>query len=638
MVTARQRKLKHLLVLLARVSFISFLVFLFAQPFIPAPEQRSQQGAVNVLVDNSASMQQVGVSDHLLVEDAIQEASELPLAFSSGARFALVGNKQGVGSGEAYRAAVQAIQITGQNLSVNAQLSQGLDQAARTNGPLFLFSDFQKNNFSQQQLTSLDSSQQVFLVPLAGKATANVFVDSVWLDDAFVRANTDITLRVRLRNGGAQTSTDCPVKVFVGKQQAAVFRVPVPAHQTTTSMVKVRLTDKWLQECRVEVEDSPVDFDNTYYFTLQPAAQIRVVEVANEGLMAQLYNNEPLFTYQHLAPRTGDYRGLERANLILLREATEVSAGLREKIQEAVQRGATIVIVPAATASHDSYTALFRTIGVGAVQWEPTKGGVPPLRDVAAPNRQNPFFQDVFAGQNRPAVMPKAAPVLSWSRSGTEILRLRDGDDFLAGFSSGKGVVYLFASPFSNGYSDFTRHALFVPVMYRLAMQSYQQEQQPAYRLNQRTLSVRLPDAISTGEESIFKLTSDSAEYIPSQRVQGARVVLDIPPGMRTPGFYTLTRAGQPVLKMAFNFDKHESDLTSYSAAELKQLIGPNRPNIRVYETGGGQSVAAQYKATRVGVPLWRYCLLGALLCLLAEGILLRVRGRQKVASVAQAA
>ena len=58
LISARQRKLKHLLVLLARISFIVFLVLMFVQPYIPAPIQNAQdQTSVGVFIDATPSMQ-----------------------------------------------------------------------------------------------------------------------------------------------------------------------------------------------------------------------------------------------------------------------------------------------------------------------------------------------------------------------------------------------------------------------------------------------------------------------------------------------------------------------------------------------------------------------------------------------------
>lgn len=643
LIAAKQRKLKHLLVLLARVGFIIFLVLLFAQPFIPAKDQGDNNGgAVSILLDQSASMQQAAKSGESAFEVALKEAEELPLAFPPTSRFALLGQRE-TSTAAAYRATIQQLQPSGQFRGIAQMLRLAQTGLGSNRGAVFVFSDFQKNDAINQAIESIDTAKQVYLVPVAGEAGSNVFVDSVWLDDAFIRTNVDALLRIRLRNGGDKQVNNCPVKLFVGNKQVGAFQAAIPAKQSIVTAVRVRLVGTETQACRVEVEDVPVEFDNIYYFMLQPSTRIKVLEIATNSSLDKLYGNEPLFSYQHVRPQLTDYRAIADANLIVLREAESLSSGLQQSLRQAAQRGATVVVVPSASKQAQvAYNTLFRELGIGRIQWEANAAGVTPaLRDIAEPSKQNSFFRDVFAAKNRPASMPKAAPVLRWARSGTDVLQLRDGDGFLAAFPSGKGSVYLFSSPFNQAYSDFTQHALFVPVMYRLAMQSHQQVQPLAYQLSEQTFRVNLPEQLpaTANRETVYRLRHDSATYIPAQRVQDGRLVMDVPPGMQEPGYYELLRGEKLISKLAFNFDKRESDLSSYSAAELRQLVGDNHPNVRVYEPGAGQTVAAQYKATRVGVPLWRYCLVGALVCLLAEAFLLRFAGRKHTAvPVAQAA
>lgn len=628
LVTARQRQLKHLLVLLTRIGFLVSLALMFCQPFLPAPQQAAEQGnQVQVLVDTTPSMQAQSGEEQPNFERAVKEARNLTNAYSGATHFQLVNGPRGPLTAAAYRTATDQLGISGRSAAVNSSLNKVSAAGNRNKGQLFVFSDFQKNSFSMESLAKL-GDQQVFLVPVAGQAARNVYVDSVLLDDAFVRTGGDITLRIRLRNGGNVTAPECRVKLFVGDRQAAAYQTVVAAGGDVTTPVRVRLDENALRQCRVELEDYPVTFDNTYYFTLQPSPQIRVLDLATEEPATQrLYRNEPIFAYTWNRPQSVNYPLLTAANLVVVQSLPKIEPGLGERMRQVVARGGTVVIVPPTDAAgRGSYTQLFRELGVGAVQWEPVPAGAPALQDVALPGAQNPFFRDVFAQQSRQVVMPKVAPVLRWSRSGTDVLRLRTGDGYLAGFPSGKGMVYVFSAPFKGGYSDFTSHALFVPVMYRLAMQSARNDQRPAYRLNEGTVTLAVGDA--TGGEQIFKLVKDSLTFIPSQRLQMAELRFDVPPGMHESGFYQLTRNGRRVTTLAFNFDKQESELAHYSAPELRTLIGPDRPNLHVYDAAD-QSVAAQYKAERVGTPLWQYCLWAALTCLLAEVLLLRFAGQR---------
>ncbi|WP_375437945.1 BatA domain-containing protein [uncultured Hymenobacter sp.] len=627
LVTARQRKLKHLLVLLARIGFLTFLVLMFIQPYIPAPiKDANSSSSVGVVVDTSPSMQAGENDEQSLFEQAVKQARELPTAYSATTSFVVPHELAQPLSAAAYQVVIDKLQVSGQGDAIGNSVPR-LQAEGRNAEQVFVFSDFQKNSFSTQTLNKLDSTQQVFLVPIGGKEVQNVFVDSVWLDDAFVRSNTDILLRIRLRNGGGVAVNNCQAKLYVGGKQAAVFRAVVPLDKPVTTTVRVRLEGEQLTQCRVELEDYPVVFDNKFYFTLQPSPKIKVLDVATKATATrQLYANEPLFSYGTAKPGSSDYRQVEEASLVVLQDQERIDAGVRESLRRVVQRGGSVVIVPpVGSAGRASYDQLFDELGIGPVEWERV-GVAPVLREVAVPTPQNPFFKDVFGAQNRQPVMPKASPVLRWSRSGADIMRMRDGDGFLASYPSGKGTVYLFAAPFDNAYSDFTQHALFVPVMYRLAMQSYQRQQQPAYRLNQGTIALNVAEQVTAARETeqVFKLNKDSLTFIPSQRLQAGVLRFDVPAEMREPGFYTLTRNGQSVATVAFNFDKRESELAAYSAAELRQLIGANRLNIHVYDASTGESVAAKYRTERVGTPLWQYCLWIALACLLAEVLLLR--------------
>ncbi|GAB3637245.1 hypothetical protein GCM10027422_28350 [Hymenobacter arcticus] len=504
---------------------------------------------------------------------------------------------------------------------------------AEQQGPLYVFSDFQKSEMQPQVLQQAQTRQNVVLVPLVAKPTANIYVDSVWLNDAFIRAQTNLDLHVKLRNGGAVAIANCPVKVMLGDQQAATFQVSVGAGLATEVVAQIQLPDAKLARGRIITQDAPVNFDNAYYFTLQPAAVINVVEIGDEPATRSAYANEPLFTYAFMKPQVVNYGLLKRANLVLVREVLQVEASLREALVGVVRRGGTVVIVPTANpTAHTTYHELLKGLGIGGEQWQPVATSTPVRQEVLMPSARDPFFKDVFGAQSPRVAMPQVAPVLRIGQAGTDILRLRDGDGFLTEFGSGAGRVYVFAAPFAQTYSDFSNHSLFVPVLYRLAMLSYHTDHLPAYRLSTPALALAVPDGEGqlTANGASYRLVHDSATYIPRQRVQGGQLHLDVPAGLSEPGFYTLQRQGKVLTILAFNAAKQESELAAYSAAELRQFIGPNQPNVQVLENGAQPETLARFRAGQTGQPLWRYCLLAALGCLLAEGLLLRF-GRQRM-------
>lgn len=635
LVTVRHRNLQRWLLLIVRVLGVIALVFVFCQPFIPARKNAALLTGIEVLVDNSFSMQGNGGSQTTVFADAVEQARNVGRTVSAGGRFRLLNSGAGFLLPAIYQTRLDELKMTAQNPF--STLHREVNQQRGSGNALYVFSDFQKKTVEADFLTGL-TKQEIILVPLVGKSTGNLYVDSVWLDDAFVRVRMNVGLHIRVRNGGGIKLSDSPVKVFLGARQAAAYRVTIEPGQAVTSVVQVQIADNALALGRVVTEDVPVTFDNAYYFTLQPAAAIRVLEIGAEPLAQQLYGNEPLFVYSFTKPQQVDYGILQRANVVVVRELERIDAGLREGLRSVVKRGGSMVIVPSGVvASHDSYQQLFKELGLGVAQWE-APAAVPELRAVAMPSAREPFFRDVFGAQQREATMPRVAPVLRWPRTGTDILRLRDGESYLANFASGAGQVYVFSAPFAAQYSDFVAHSLFVPVMYRMAMLSYQQDQLPAYRLTKGTVTLKLPatettaNAATQADEAGFRLVRDSVVLIPAQRVVTTELRLDLPAGMDTPGFYQVQRAGKVLTTLALNQDKRESELAAYSADELRQLIGPNHPNIKVVEGGVDGVGLAKLRAEQTGQPLWRYCLALVLLALLAEALLVRFGGRPVVA------
>ena len=630
LVTVRHRNLQRLLLLLARVIGLVALVLMFCQPFIPARKEIAISKGVAVLIDNSFSMQNNGLGQASVFVEAVGKARIVGRpANLGGEQFQLINKGNRLLSVAAYKESLDGLKMTVRN-----PFSKLRNQGGQYGNTMFIFSDFQRNGVDVKELAAL-ANQEVVLVPLAGKPSANLYVDSVWLDDAFVRVRANVGLHVRVRNGGGLRAELAPVKVFLGSRQVAAYRVTVEPGQAVTSVVQVQVVDGKLAAGRVVTDDLPVNFDNTYYFTLQPAAAIRVLEIGTEPVGQQLYGNEPLFAYASAKPQRVDYGLLQRANLVLVRELERVDAGLREGLRSVVKRGGSVVVVPSGLASsHDSYQQLFKELGLGNVQWESGTGTVPELREVAMPSAREPFFRDVFGAQQRATTMPQVAPVLRWPRTGADILRLRGGESYLANFASGAGQVYVFSAPFAQKYSDFVAHALFVPVMYRMAMLSYQNDQQPAYRLTQGAVTLKLPvteaaaGAAGRADEANFRLVKDSLVLIPAQRVVTTELHLTLPVGMDTPGFYQVQRGGKVLTTLAFNQDKRESELAAYSADELRQLIGSNHPNIKVVESGADGAGLMNFRAEQTGQPLWRYFLLLVLLALLAESLLVRFGGR----------
>ncbi|SIR20287.1 BatA domain-containing protein [Pontibacter lucknowensis] len=621
--TASQRNLKELLILAARILFITFLVLAFAQPFLPASEtvRPIDSSQVTIALDNSLSMQNLHAEDDLtLLTVAADQAKKVLDIFPSTTAISINTNSN-------YNRAV----TMGTNDAVNE-----LDQLSHSTRPfvsqqvmsasqvaaehVFLFSDFQKSYFEPSLLSRVDSNRVYHLVPLKAEGTSNVFVDSVYLADEFVRPGTEGTLYVRLYNAGDKAIADCPVKLVIDNVQLATLSIDLPPKQITETAINFIIRGEGSKRAWVEVEDYPVEFDNLYYFVLQPSGRLSITEISgNEASPLQrLYRNEPLFQIQRFSPNNIDYARLNSSDIIILQGVDEIPAALVSTLDTYVKSGGTLAIVPPSTERSSSYVTLMQSLSIPAS----LNAGSSTKTSLAIPDRDNPFFKTIFADYDPKMQMPASVRKLVWSRSSEDILKYRGGAPYLSRFDRGQGKVYLMAAPLLPEQNELVNHALFVPVMYRLAISSYKQEQQIAYRL--QNMAITVPIQKQVGGENIFKLVKDSTVFIPEQQVRGGRLVFNVPPDLDEAGFYELQHQGEVVSSFAFNFDKQESVLDQYSPAELRGFLPEGQRHVHVYDYSDTFSLKSEFEKRFFGVTLWKYCLLLCLIFLMAEIALIR--------------
>jgi len=198
------------------------------------------------------------------------------------------------------------------------------------------------------------------------------------------------------------------------------------------------------------------------------------------------------------------------------------------------------------------------------------------------------------------------------------ILEFKDDRAFLSRFDQG-GKLYLMATPLLQSHTDFFNHALFVPVMYRIAASAKKNESRLYYNLTEDFVRLRFD---SLRQDEPLKMIGKQ-EVVPAQRVVNNEVYLDIPKFSIDNGFYSIVSEDDTVGLIAFNIDKAESLLDQFTGNEIKNQMG-NGSNISIFEAGSAEAFSDEIKAKYLGKPLWKYAVMLALLFLLAEVLLIR--------------
>ena len=635
------RKIKHWLIMAARILAIASLVFAFAQPFLPGKSNLAadRKGITSLYLDNSFSMQNEA-NNKRYIDLATSHLSDLLGLFRNAASLQLITNdfsaqEQGLYHADKIRDMLTTIKLahTPRSLQDVYKRQENLITRHQSTGKnqLFWFSDFQKSTVGDLSKLKIDTTNQLFIVPVQAAPEKNVYVDSAWLNTPFIRELQNNILFVKVSNSGKEEAKNVVLKLNLDNTQASTASVSVPANGSAIAKFNFNLKGKGYKKGQITFDDFPVTFDNDYYFVLNASPVIRILHIygpkVTEKYIQNVYANDSLFSIQSYGAGNVDQGLIKNADMVVLEGVEQISGSLPQELQDFVLKGGSISVIPPAAPDAGSYQTFLRNLGINGLSTE--RNPNPDPIAIATPDRNNPFFSDVFEESIRQEMnlnLPLASPVLTWNNTGQQVLTLRNGQNYLSQITRGIGKVYLFSAPLNQQYGTMAQHAIFVPVMYKMAAMSVR-AQRTAFTFDENPISLNV-DKITPN--AVYKLRRNKVEIIPVQRTTGNQLLLEIPQGDQLgegldAGYFELIHDNKVEQLIALNHNNRESKLDYYSPTELKTLFAGQK-NVQIYESLDDSAFAKEFQQQNLGTSLWKYFLYAALFFLLVEIALIRFK------------
>ncbi|MBS0001404.1 MAG: BatA domain-containing protein, partial [Cyclobacteriaceae bacterium] len=614
-------KIKHLLILLSRLLFILFLVLTFAQPFLPADEGSINNNSVIIYLDNSYSMSNYVDENLTGFEAAISYIQSIMEMYPENTDIQFITNDFAPYSNvpkskNEIRELITEISLSGISRSAE-DIMDRIGQSPVSSGGIDIYwiSDFQRSTAGSMEPLGNDTTRNLFLVPLFFNSTSNVYVDSLFLTNPFLIAGEKNELRLILRNDGNQEINDLLVRFYVNNVQTANGSVDIEPFGNGSISFDIGFQLEQHNRGRVNFEDFPVTFDNDFYFTLNLADRIDVIELKEEDgptSIERVFGNETLFNFRSYQVGNTDYSDLQNANLIILNGIRELEPSISEVLAQFLQTRGDILLIPDENMDIGSYQAFGGSIN-NIPDSVRSRTGLSPA------DLDNPFFADIFESRSERFGMPSAVPVIRLVSSSMDLLEFDDGSKYLS-YNEGINRLYQMASPLGPDFTDFSSHALFVPIMYRMAMLSKKEFKNLYYSLREPIVSMKID---SLNPDELIRLKKENTEIIPGQRISGNEVFLELPKHELNPGIYELSHGMENYGYIAFNQEEKESQLAQYSPEELRTLSDENS-SITLFNTAGINNFDNEIQARYMGLNLWRYTLILALIFLLAEILIIR--------------
>lgn len=643
--TKARNKLKNLLILACRLLAVMFLVFAFAQPFIPKDNVEVKKGnkAISIWIDNSFSMDAVGSSGTLL-DEIKKDAREIVNAYGTSDRFQLLtndfeGRHQRLVTKEEFLELLEEVKPSPAVRTISEVVRRQQDLLNNTpdiepeNKSAYLLSDYQKT-ISDFGRIEADTAIHFREIIASAQNRNNLYIDSVWFESPVRKIDQPEAMHVRIRSRSEEDMSNVPMRLYINGQAKTPASFSVPAGGVTDTILYFTVREPGLQQGMIEINDYPVTFDDKFYFSFTVLKNIPVLSIepadamqpmfGEDHYLKKLFSTDSAFVFTEMDEGKIDYSAFASYRFIILNSLSSVSSGLAAELKKFVDNGGSLLVMPGRNAQVETYNSLLNPLGLAGYGAASADTGLQPVSHL---NFNHALYQGVFETTNGRMDMPSAVnPFAIRSNSQSreeELMRLQGGQLFLASYRTGKGNVYLSAVGLYNNFGNFAHHALFVPTLYQMAL--FSQPQSELYYTIGDSKPVDIGDVGSIGENPFHLIDLDKKyDVIPAHLVQDGKTLLDVQQLVVAPGNYLINLDQKQINGISFNYDRTESDMTVLTREDVvAQNSAAGLQNFSLVDKGM-QELSEILTEQDYGIRLWKVCIWIVLGALLAEILIIR--------------
>jgi len=614
-----------------RMLAIAALVIAFAGPYLANKqnESYSKENLIVVYLDNSLSMSLKGGKGSLF-DEARQLAFDIAGSVHKNDRFLLVTNDmlpkhEYTFTPDEFVREVASLGMSTRPVTVSMIFERMSQLTRKESGSksAFLLSDYQKTSADLDNLEP-DSLFRHFFVHLKPQSYQNIFIDSCWLDSPVLYPGQSVSLMVRLFNEGGADVKNQAVSLMINNTRRAIANVDLKANSFSDIELQFVTDQSGWHNAEVLINDYPVVFDDNMNLSFKVTDKLNVLEIFGNSpnrWLQLLASSDPMFVLHSRNKLQLDFQSFRQYRLIILNEIEQVSDGLTFALDQYVQNGGRVLVVPSPGIALSAINQWISRFGL-------SYNIIPDTANtrVFSVQTEHPLFKDVFISIPDNPDFPhvfKHYPIVPLRRDNTlSLMTMANGKAFLAEASYFQGKVYVLPVALDDEWSGFQRNALFVPVMYRLAL--LQPGTERLYFIFGKDAMVEFPFVPKHTDHVLKVIAPDSLVWIPQQRNYRGITQFGFAEGSEVPGHHRIFSEDSTIGFVSVNHNRIESRLLTWTEEELSEKLvsaGFDRQStLSVSDLKGKQS----QKLISPGSMLWKWFVLLTLIFLLFEVFLLR--------------
>ena len=631
---------------MARMLFIAALVIAFAYPYKKDNNivNKNVNNLIAVYVDNSMSMQSLS-AEKTLFEDSRTSALKLVENLNQAQKYVLLSNDRDTRNEYPMNQDEMLLRLN--EMKVEAapvffdEIYNSLSFIRKKNdfesATLFVYSDFQKNMMDINDLKN-DTTIQIVVLPLKSDFQNNIYIDSVWLQSPVLQKNMTNELNARIVNETPNDIKGLPVNFSLDDDIVAYTTCDIDANSFADVNMQFVLDKDGDRKAKASIQDTPITFDDEYYLVLKVRPIINVVEIkstvnsqqltansqqptasSQSSYLELLFEGDALVNYQSMSPYNIDQQMINNAQMIVVNESANLNETMQQTLLDFTSKGGTLLLLNDEK-TDNSY--IYNNIGIESKQLDENKNRVEYIA------KRNAFFDDIFVKLPDNADLPEVFKHVRFdiSKSVLNIISLQNGNPLLMMCSHGKGRIFVMSTTFNEEYSDLANHALFVPMMYKMALIGGDVSELYYTLGNDKTLDIS-EVSLNVDDRVCLKDESGMFEMLPLVEKRNNLNYLYFFEDLPASGFYDIYKNDSYVKTVAWNDSREESEMSFCEKDELQKLLKDKKLNVlamidvvetKHYESGDALEVIVNDAA------IWKVFVVIALIALLIEILILR--------------
>ena len=588
--TRKSATIKKWLLLVTRLLLLTALIFAFAQPFFKAKDFDKKNNELILVIDNSFSMQAKGKSGELLkrtIQDILENTPE-------DQQLSVLTNDENF-----YDTNIRNIQNELQNLNYSSTPFNPAAiitriEAKKPGVPKDILFISDAVGLKNELKTNLSETSSFYYQTVESKESNNIAIENVQISQVL---DQFYELKISIKSYG-DFENDVSISMYNGKKLVGKALISKEKQQKEI-LFTIPKTDF---HGYVSIQDSSLEYDNSFYFSISKPQKSNVIAVGNStknNFLSRIYTAEE-FNFTSTELNTLNYNAIDDADAIILNELPTIPNALTVTLKNYYSKGGTIIFIPDVTSDVSNYNAFLSNFSPISFSEKTQKE-----KQITQISFNHPIYTNVFDKKVSNFQYPKTNASFTINGSNLPVLQYEDKSVFLGNITNKLGNLYFFSTSINKENSNIQNSPLIVPTFYNMG-QNNNKTGLNAFIIGENNYTI-INETIA--KDNVLSVTNTENSFIPMQQILNNKIKLTIGNYPEKSGNYEVLKDKESLKSISFNYPRNESDLSQINSDYFDSCTEVNA----VY------TFYSDIHSSRTSNEVWKYFIFATLLLLLIE-------------------